>query len=114
MQVKGIDNLLCAGEKSGLFVGHTEAITTGTLAGYNAVRKLRGMRPLILPQQLAVGDLISYANTKLKEKDGLSTRFTFAGGHYFARMQEKGLYTTDRETISRRVKKCGLEGIYGE
>ena len=114
MQVKGIDNLFCAGEKSGLFVGHTEAITTGTLAGYNAVRKLRGMRPLILPSQLAAGDLIRYANVKLKEKDGLSTRFTFAGGHYFARMQEQGLYTTDRKTIARRVKKCGLDGIYGE
>ena len=114
MQVRGIDNLFCAGEKSGLFVGHTEAITTGTLAGYNAVRKLRGMRPLILPQQLAVGDLISYANAKLKEKDGLSTRFTFAGGHYFARMQENGLYTTDKEAIARRVKKCGLEGVYKE
>ncbi|MBQ9932035.1 MAG: FAD-dependent oxidoreductase [Firmicutes bacterium] len=114
MQVKGIDNLFCGGEKSGLFVGHTEAITTGTLAGYNGVRKLKGMRPLILPTQLAVGDLIHYANRRLQEKDGLSTRYTFAGGHYFARMQEKGLYTTDREAIFRRVKKCGLEGIYSE
>ncbi|SMC17070.1 Glucose inhibited division protein A [Clostridium acidisoli DSM 12555] len=25
MKVKGIDNLFCAGEKAGLFVGHTEA-----------------------------------------------------------------------------------------
>ena len=72
------------------------------------------MRPLILPTQLAVGDLIHYENQRLQEKDGLSTRYTFAGGHYFARMQETGLYTTDREAIFRRVKKCGLEGIYSE
>jgi hypothetical protein len=25
MKVEGVDNLFCAGEKSGLFVGHTEA-----------------------------------------------------------------------------------------
>ncbi|MBV1822099.1 FAD-dependent oxidoreductase, partial [Bacteroidales bacterium MSK.15.36] len=40
MKVKGIDNLFCAGEKSGLFVGHTEAMCTGALAGHNAVRHL--------------------------------------------------------------------------
>ena len=42
MKVKGIKNLFCAGEKSGLFVGHTEAIVTGTLAGYNSVRHIYG------------------------------------------------------------------------
>ncbi|HBX48235.1 MAG TPA: FAD-dependent oxidoreductase, partial [Clostridiaceae bacterium] len=38
MKVIGIDNLFVGGEKAGLFVGHTEAIVTGTLAGLNAVR----------------------------------------------------------------------------
>ncbi len=38
MRVKGLDNLFVGGEKAGLFVGHTEAITTGSLAGHNAVR----------------------------------------------------------------------------
>ncbi len=33
MKVKGLDNLFVGGEKGGLFVGHTEAIATGTLAG---------------------------------------------------------------------------------
>ena len=36
MLVRGAENVFCGGEKSGLFVGHTEAITTGSLAGYNA------------------------------------------------------------------------------
>ena len=35
MKVDGVDNLFCAGEKYGLFVGHTEAICTGSLAGHN-------------------------------------------------------------------------------
>jgi hypothetical protein len=37
LQVTGMDNLFCAGEKSGLLVGHTEAIVTGLLSGHNAV-----------------------------------------------------------------------------
>lgn len=64
MKVKGIKNLFCAGEKSGLFVGHTEAIVTGTLAGYNSVRHIYGKELLKLPTDLAIGDLISYTNKK--------------------------------------------------
>lgn len=114
MKVTGLENLYCGGEKSGLFIGHTEAISTGTLAGYNAARYLKGLRPLELPHQLAIGDLISYANKQVETQEGLMTRYTFAGSHYFARMKEKGLYTTDLETIQHRIKKYGLENIYKE
>jgi hypothetical protein len=114
MKVTGLDNVLCGGEKSGLFVGHTEAITTGTLAGYNSVRYLKGMKPLQLPVNLAVGDIISYANKKLKTKGGLMTRYTFAGAEYFSRMQEKDLYSTDNEQIAARVKRFDLNGVYKE
>ncbi|MDD4390498.1 MAG: FAD-dependent oxidoreductase, partial [Eubacteriales bacterium] len=71
MKVRGIENMLCGGEKSGLFVGHTEAITTGTLAGFNAARYLKGMKPLSLPSTLATGDLISFANESLATEEGL-------------------------------------------
>lgn len=114
MKVSGIENLLCGGEKSGLFVGHTEAITTGTLAGYNAARLIKGMRPLELPPQLALGDLISYANEKIKTKEGLLKRYTFAGAEYFERMKEKGLYTTDVQVVQKRAKKYDLANIYKE
>ncbi|MDD4564053.1 MAG: FAD-dependent oxidoreductase [Eubacteriales bacterium] len=114
MRVTGIENLLCGGEKSGLFVGHTEAISTGTLAGYNSVRYLKGMRPLELPKQIAIGDLISYANDKIKTKDGLMMRYTFAGSEYFQRMQEKGLYTINPEVVKKRIKKYDLYNVYKE
>ena len=42
MKADGIENLFCAGEKSGFFVGHTEAMTTGALAGFNAAQYLKG------------------------------------------------------------------------
>ena len=114
MRVKGTANLFCGGEKSGLFVGHTEAITTGSLAGHNAVRYLKGMKLLQLTSGLATGDLISFASERMKTADGLMTRYTFAGAEYFQRMKDKGLYSTDREEIRKRIRRYDLEGIYHE
>lgn len=114
MRVLHVKNLFCGGEKSGLFVGHTEAISTGSLAGHNAVRYLKGMKPLELPIGLAVGDLISFANKSLETEEGMMTRYTFAGAEYFRRMKEKGLYSIDPDEIGRRVKRYGLDGIYEE
>ena len=36
------------------------------------------MKPLILPEGLAAGDLIAFANSSLKTEKGLMTRYTFA------------------------------------
>lgn len=112
MTVDGMANLLCAGEKSGLFIGHTEAIVTGTLAGANAARLGAGKPLLTLPEMLAVGDIISAANASIKERHDTLERFTFSGGNYFKRMQEKNLYTTDLATVAERVDKAGLTGVY--
>lgn len=112
MVVDGAENLLCAGEKSGLFIGHTEAITTGTLAGANAVRLCAGVELLTLPNTLAVGDIIQSANTKVKENNDKLERFTFSGGNYFNRMKELGLYTTDKQIIQKRVSDSGLMGVF--
>ena len=90
MKIKDIDNMFCAGEKAGLFVGHTEAIATGALAGHNAVRFLMGIPLLILPSSTAVGDIISYANYKINTKAGRQNRYTFAGAEYFNRMKSLG------------------------
>ena len=114
MKAAGIENLFCGGEKSGLFVGHTEAISTGSLAGHNAVRYLKGMKMLELPIGIAIGDLISFANESLKTDDGLMSRYTFAGAEYFKRMKEKGLYSTDAEEISAKVRRYGVDNIYEE
>lgn len=114
MKAEGIENMFCGGEKSGFFVGHTEAITTGSLAGHNAARLLKGLRLLELPRQIAVGDLISYANEMLETENGLMIRYTFAGAEYFARMKEKNLYTTDIGEIKKRVSRYDLQGIYSQ
>lgn len=112
LQVTGIKNLFCAGEKAGLLVGHTEAIVTGTLAGYNVVRQLRREKPLVLPETLAVGDAITYVMDQMETEEGLGYKYTFSGSIYFDRMQKKGLYSTDLKEIEKRVDQAGMIGIF--
>lgn len=112
MRADDIENLFLGGEKSGFFVGHTEAITTGSLAGCNAARMADGKPLLELPIQLAVGDIIGFANEMLTAEEGYRKRLTFAGGTYFQRMKELGLYSTDSEKIRERVREQGLENIF--
>lgn len=112
MRAKGVGNLFLAGEKSGFFVGHTEAITTGSLAGYNAGRYADGRDLLVLPDELAVGRIISYSSEVLKQEDCLKRRFTFAGGEFFEHMKRTGLYSTDVKTIRKKVEDTGLLNVY--
>lgn len=112
LKVAGLENLYCAGEKTGLLVGHTEAIATGMLAGHNAARQLAGHEPLIMPGELAVGDIIAFMHEEMKSEKGLAQKYTFSGSVYFQRMQEKGLYTTDVNKIRKKVAGLGLDGIF--
>ncbi len=114
MRADGIENLLLGGEKSGFFVGHTEAITTGSLAGYNAAMMAENRPLLELPPDLATGDIISFANELLGTEAGYRERLTFAGGTYFQRMKDRQLYTTDVKTIRKRVAARGLAGVYSQ
>jgi len=114
MKVIDVDNLFCAGEKAGLFIGHTEAMITGALAGYNAVKNYLGMPPLILPRTLAVGDIIAYANEKMQTREGRKNRYTFAGAEYFKRMQVLGLYTLDIDEIKEKVENLNLTSIFNQ
>jgi len=112
MKVNGLSNLFCAGEKSGFFVGHTEAICTGYLAGHNSVRIFLNMPLLKLPTTLAVGDIIAYENTKLVTSDGKQVMTSFSGAEYFERMKQLGLYSFDDNEIKKRVEATGLNNIF--
>ncbi|MGI6706066.1 MAG: FAD-dependent oxidoreductase [Clostridia bacterium] len=112
LKVEGVDNLFCAGEKAGLLVGHTEAICTGVLAGYNSSRYVKGQEGISLPVTTAVGDAIAFVKEQMETEEGLMKKFTFSGSVYFERMNEKGFYTTDKERIRERVKAAGCEGLF--
>jgi threonine dehydrogenase-like Zn-dependent dehydrogenase len=113
LKVQGVENLFCAGEKTGLLVGHTEAMVTGTLAGFNAARYATRRETLVLPTTLAVGDAIHYVRRQMETEEGLGYKYTFSGSIYFERMKEKGLYSIDPEVIRRRVEQSGMTGIFG-
>ena len=112
MKVLGLDNVFCAGEKSGFFVGHTEAMATGALAAFNSVKYIRKEELLTLPRELAIGDIIAYANETLNFENGKNIRHTFSGGEYFERMKSLNLYTTNKLEIEARVKKVNLFNIF--
>ena len=114
LKVKGIENLFCAGEKAGLLVGHTEAIVTGTLAGYNAVKYVKSEELLTLPTTLAAGDVITYVRTQMETAEGLGYKYTFSGSVYFERMKQRGLYSTDSNEIEKRVDQAGMLGIFSK
>ncbi|WHH57456.1 FAD-dependent oxidoreductase [Petroclostridium sp. X23] len=112
LKVEGADNLFCAGEKAGLLVGHTEAICTGVLAGYNAVRYALGQQRMELPVETAVGDAIAYVKKEMQTEEGLTKKYTFSGSVYFERMKQRDLYTTDPQAIQQKIEKVGLLDVF--
>lgn len=114
LQAEGLENVFVGGEKAGLLVGHTEAIITGTLAGHNAARQALGQEIISIPQELACGDAIAYVRECMQTPAGLTKKHTFSGSVYFERMQAKGLYSTDLETIKARVEKAGMQDIFNK
>lgn len=112
LKVAGVDNLFCAGEKAGLLVGHTEAICTGTLAGYNAVRCIRKENSLVLPETTTVGDAITHVRKEMRDAGRLGLKYTFSGSVLFERMKHLNFYTTDIGKIKQRIDAAGMTGIF--
>lgn len=112
LKVKGVRNLFCAGEKAGLFVGHTEAIVTGTLAGHNAVKLAQGDRLFEVPRTTAIGEAIAYVNEEMATDSGLTKKYTFSGSVMFEHIKQKGLYLTDKDMIRDRIEAAGLTDIF--
>jgi hypothetical protein len=112
LKVEGADNLFCAGEKAGLLVGHTEAIVTGTLAGYNSVRFCEEKELLEIPRELAIGEAIAYVKEQMQTDEGLGKKYTFSGSVFFERMKELGLYSVNIDEIELKVEKAGLKNIF--
>ena len=112
LKVDGVENLFCGGEKAGLLVGHTEAVVTGVLAGYNAARWFLGEALVEIPTSLSIGDAIDHVREEMKTEKGRSYKYTFSGSIYFERMKEKGLYLTDVAEIRRQVAAAGLSDVF--
>ena len=111
LKVVGVDNLFCGGEKAGLLVGHTEAICTGTVAAYNAVKMARGEKLLVLPEDTVIGDAISFVRRQMQTEQGMGLKYTFSGSVLFERMKQKETYITNRSAVRERIAKLGLSDV---
>lgn len=114
LKVDGVDNLFCAGEKSGLFVGHTEAIITGYLAGHNSVKLACNIDLLQIPTSTAIGEAISYVGKQMRTDEGKKHKYTFSGSILFEHIKSKDLYTIDNNVIEDRIKKANIYKIFDE
>jgi len=112
LKVIGLENVFCGGEKAGLLVGHTEAIISGILAGYNATMYASGRELLIFPRSLAIGEGIAYINERLQKPGGLEKKYTYSGSVLLDHIRECGLYTIDDDEIINRVKACGMKDFF--
>ena len=114
LSVQGLDNLYCAGEKSGPMSGMPAVILTGVLAGHNAARRAFAKEDLVLPRSLSAGEFIAYEKEMMETPGALVRRYGFSGGHFFDRMKEQGLYSPDIEEIKARVEKTGLRDVFAQ
>lgn len=112
LKVEGVNNLFCAGEKAGLMIGHTEAICTGVLAGFNALKFLDSNNLIEYPKQTVIGDFISHVMDEMKKDKGRAKKYTFSGSDYFNRMKELGMYDISKDTIVHRVEKADFDNIF--
>lgn len=112
LKVDGVDNLFCAGEKAGLLVGHTEAIVTGVLAGFNAAGYAEHHELLTLPKTTVIGDAIDFVRQQMNTEDGKCRKYTFSGSILFDRMKQLGTYTTDITAIRARVNEAGMTNVF--
>ncbi|NLB43236.1 MAG: FAD-dependent oxidoreductase, partial [Clostridiales bacterium] len=71
-----------------------------------------GLVSLVLPRELAVGDIIAYVKDTMETEDGMNRKYTFSGSVYFERMKNLDLYTTNIEEIEARVEKSGLSNVF--
>ena len=111
--VPPLKNLFAAGERAGLCLGHTEAMVTGTLAGYNAWRLCRGRELLALPRGCVSGELIALTGLEAASAERCEIVYSLSGGPLWEHLQRLNLYSTDAAAVGRRLERLGLLGIFG-
>jgi len=74
MAARRDERVFFAGQLAGT-EGYIENVASGLVAGINAVRKLRGEPPLILPPETAIGALCRYVSTPQKHFAPMNINF---------------------------------------
>ncbi|MBI4188501.1 MAG: FAD-dependent oxidoreductase [Chloroflexi bacterium] len=108
LEVASFDNLLCAGLKAGNTNSLLDAVVSGDLAGYNAVRKAKRLKCLEIPRSLAVGAFIDYVWRMMGTEEGIKKCPTMENINI---LKSLGVYRK-KAAILKEVEKAGLTGIY--
>lgn len=109
LRVDGFDNLFCAGNKAGVAEGLLDAMVTGELAGYNAVRSGLGHGYLELPRTLAVGAFIDHAGKMMRSAEGRKRTYSLLSAEL---LKTLNVCRENMEEIVKEVDRVGLSGIY--
>lgn len=112
LEVIGLKNTFCAGEKAGPLVGHTEAIVSGVLAGHNAARHAFGRPAVTIPRSLVIGEAITYVRECMQTKEGISKKYTFSGSVLFEHLKSRNMYTTEVEAIKKKVADADMTNFF--
>jgi hypothetical protein len=110
LHVEGVDNLFCAGEKLGVS-GVAEAVSTGSLAGHNAVRHALGVELLVLPRTTGLGEYLAWSREQMALPDGLTGGYSLGNGAPVGRLKELGFYGSEPGPLRARVAAAGLSGV---
>lgn len=109
LRVNGFDNLFCAGNRAGVAEGLLDAMVTGELAGYNAVRSGLGQVCLELPLTLAVGAFIGHVGEMMRSAEGRKRAYSLLDAGL---LKTFNVYRENEEEIVKEVERAGLTGIY--
>jgi len=114
LEVIGLKNTFCAGEKAGPLVGHTEAIVSGVLAGHNAARHALGLSTVTIPRSLVIGEAIAYVRECMQTKEGISKKYTFSGSVLFEHLKSRNMYTTEVDAIKKKVADAEMTNFFAK
>ncbi|MBI2304981.1 MAG: FAD-dependent oxidoreductase [Chloroflexi bacterium] len=109
LKVESLDNLFCAGERSGHVSAIVECLFTGDLAGHNAARVALGLEPIVISTSTMIGFYIA------EVKDGYTYTDWPKGIEFHPRYdkyKERGFHSTDLAQIRKRLDEAGILGIY--
>jgi len=110
LEVTSFDNLFCAGLKAGNTNSLLDAVVSGDLAGYNAVRKAKGLQCLEIPKNLAAGAFIDYVRRMMNTEEGIRKCPTMENINI---LKSLGVYR-EKAAILKEVERAGLTGIYSK
>lgn len=109
LQLRGEDNLLFAGQMTGV-EGYIESASSGLVAGVNAARLAMGKEPLVFPEESCHGALCHYITTS-EAKHFQPMNVNFGILPEISMRDENGRYIKDKKWKKQRLAERALQSI---